>query len=81
MEQQRSRAQHLAEGVRLWLGRFLWAGISHGDMKAQNILVTDNDDICFIDLDNAGFSLRPRRAKEKNRKDRMRFERNWEQFR
>ncbi|WP_011589568.1 MULTISPECIES: lipopolysaccharide kinase InaA family protein [Alcanivorax] len=81
MEQQRSRAEHLAESVRLWLERFLWAGISHGDMKAQNILVNDNDDISFIDLDNASFSVRARRAKAKNRKDRMRFERNWEQFR
>jgi len=80
MEQQRSRAQGLAENVRRWLEHFLWAGISHGDMKAQNILVDEADRISFIDLDNAGFSVRPRQVQEKNQKDRERFEKNWEQF-
>ncbi|KZY37120.1 hypothetical protein A3754_00670 [Alcanivorax sp. HI0083] len=80
MEQQRSRAQGLAENVRRWLEHFLWAGISHGDMKAQNILVDEADRISFIDLDGAGFSSRARWAQVKNQKDKLRFEKNWEQF-
>lgn len=81
MEQQRNRAQRLAVDVRLWLDRFLWAGISHGDMKAQNILVDEADKLSFIDLDGAGFSPRGRWAQVKNQKDKLRFEKNWEQFR
>lgn len=80
MEEERPRAESLAEGVRQWLLRFQWAGISHGDMKAQNILVNEKNTVSFIDLDGAGFSSLPVIIEARSRKDRQRFERNWVQF-
>lgn len=80
MEQERQRAEFLADSVRWWLGSFQWAGISHGDMKAQNILVNETTGVSFIDLDGAGFSSMPSIIDARNRKDRKRFEKNWVQF-
>lgn len=80
MEQQRQRALQVAEQVRAWLQRLGWAGLYHGDMKAQNILVGAQDELYFIDLDGAQSHRWQWQAQRLNRKDQARFERNWEQF-
>lgn len=80
METDRDRAAIIAEEVRDWLALLQWAGLSHGDMKAQNILVNDRNDMCFIDLDAGSVSGRNILRGDRSKKDRARFERNWEQF-
>ncbi len=51
------------------------AGISHGDFKASNLLVTENG-IALIDLDSVR-ECSPKRAAVLLRKDRRRFLENW----
>ena len=80
MEKERPRAECLAGSVRQWLAHFQWAGISHGDMKAQNILASETGVVSFIDLDGAAHSFVPGIINARNRKDRERFEKNWRQF-
>ena len=55
-------------------------GFWHGDAKAQNILVDDQDRVHFIDLDGAGFSGVSRRRARQQARDLKRFKRNWIQF-
>lgn len=80
MEKDVSRAEQVAPEAVLWLERLHRAGFWHGDTKAQNVLVSDDDHACWIDLDGAGFSrcgwLRKRRAC----KELLRFQENWSQF-
>ena len=49
----------------------------HGDMKANNILVSDTGDISFIDLDAVEFLLSPSVWRSRREKDRGRFMANW----
>lgn len=81
METHRNNASIVADKVREWLALFQWAGLSHGDMKAQNILVSAGGEICFIDLDAASVRDGGLLGQGGNKKDRLRFEKNWEQFR
>lgn len=55
------------------------ANLWHGDVKAQNILVSASQ-AYWIDLDAAGWSKRNATALRKHRRDVQRFARNWEQF-
>lgn len=80
MEQQRERANKLAREVREWLLLWKWAGIRHGDMKAQNILVNEFDELCFIDLDASSYGSVSMLTSMWSKKDSDRFEKNWEQF-
>ena len=80
MEEQRERARRVAPHVELWLKRLGETGFWHGDAKAQNILVDDQDRVHFIDLDGAGFSGVSRRRARKQARDLKRFKRNWAQF-
>lgn len=49
----------------------------HGDLKANNILVSETGDISFIDLDAVEFLLSPSALQGKREKDRRRFMANW----
>lgn len=49
----------------------------HGDLKANNILVTADGDISFIDLDGAEFLLPLSRWTSLREKDEARFRANW----
>lgn len=80
MEEQRERARRVAPHVELWLKRLGETGFWHGDAKAQNILVDDQDRVHFIDLDGAGFSGVGRRRARRQARDLKRFKRNWIQF-
>ena len=80
MEEQRERARRVAPTVELWLRRLGETGFWHGDAKAQNILVDDQDRVHFIDLDGAGFSGVSRRRARQQARDLKRFKRNWIQF-
>ncbi|GAA5131198.1 phosphotransferase [Alloalcanivorax gelatiniphagus] len=81
METDRERARRVAPVVERWLARLGDTGFWHGDAKAQNILVDDQDQPVFIDLDGAGFSALPARRRQRAARDLARFERNWSQFR
>lgn len=80
MEEQRGRARRVAPSVALWLHRLHETGFWHGDAKAQNILVDNRGGIHFIDLDGAGFSRSMWRRSLNGKRDRRRFQANWEQF-
>jgi tRNA A-37 threonylcarbamoyl transferase component Bud32 len=80
MEEQRERARRVAPHVELWLKRLGETGFWHGDAKAQNILVDGQDRVHFIDLDGAGFSRSMWRRSLSGKRDRRRFQLNWEQF-
>ena len=80
MEEQRERARRIAPSVELWLKRLGDTGFWHGDAKAQNILVDDQDRVHFIDLDGAGFSGASHRRSRLQARDLKRFKRNWIQF-
>ncbi|MCK0153643.1 hypothetical protein MWU49_08015 [Alcanivorax sp. S6407] len=80
MESDRERAKECADTVRQWLRHFHWAGLRHGDLKAQNILVNEQNAITFIDLDAANFTSLNRRADAWHQREVQRFEKNWEQF-
>lgn len=80
MEEQRERARRVAPSVELWLKRLGETGFWHGDAKAQNILVDDQDRVHFIDLDGAGFSGASHRRARQQARDLKRFKRNWIQF-
>jgi len=49
----------------------------HGDLKANNILVSETGDISFIDLDAVEFLLSPSALRTRREKDRNRFMANW----
>jgi tRNA A-37 threonylcarbamoyl transferase component Bud32 len=49
----------------------------HGDLKANNILVSESGDISFIDLDAVEFLLSPSALRSRREKDRHRFMANW----
>lgn len=80
MEEQRERARRVAPTVERWLKRLGETGFWHGDAKAQNILVDEQDRVHFIDLDGAGFSGDSRRRARQQARDLKRFKRNWIQF-
>lgn len=50
--------------------------ISHGDMKATNFIVNDNE-VFVIDFDAMKMHEDEKTWKEANRKDRLRFRKNW----
>lgn len=50
--------------------------ISHGDMKASNLLVDEHNQLWLIDLD-AMRQLKPQRAEKMHQRDRQRFLANW----
>lgn len=80
LQQQRDRAEDLAGGIWHWIGLIGMAGFWHGDMKAQNILVSE-DGAWFVDLDAAGWSACRYKAMRRHRRDVRRFRKNWTQFR
>jgi tRNA A-37 threonylcarbamoyl transferase component Bud32 len=49
----------------------------HGDLKANNLLLSDTGEVSFIDLDAALFLVPETRWKSLHAKDRMRFHANW----
>jgi tRNA A-37 threonylcarbamoyl transferase component Bud32 len=49
----------------------------HGDLKANNVLVSDSGEISFIDLDAAAFLLPETTWRGLRDKDRQRFMANW----
>jgi tRNA A-37 threonylcarbamoyl transferase component Bud32 len=51
----------------------------HGDLKANNLLVSASGDVSFIDLDAAEFLLSESAWKTRREKDRLRFMSNWKQ--
>jgi tRNA A-37 threonylcarbamoyl transferase component Bud32 len=51
----------------------------HGDLKANNVLVSDDGDISLIDLDSAAFLLPESAWRKLREKDRLRFMANWKQ--
>ena len=53
--------------------------IAHGDLKATNIIVSDEDEISFIDLDATRFDLRGPAWQKARTYDRTRFLRNWKE--
>jgi tRNA A-37 threonylcarbamoyl transferase component Bud32 len=53
--------------------------IAHGDLKANNIIVSDEDEISFIDLDATRFYLHGSAWQKARTYDRTRFLRNWKE--
>lgn len=53
----------------------------HGDLKANNVLVSDDGNVSFIDLDAAAFLLPESTWLKLREKDRLRFMANWKQHR
>lgn len=53
--------------------------IAHGDLKATNIIVSDLDEISFIDLDATRFYLRGSAWQKDRSYDCTRFLRNWKE--
>jgi tRNA A-37 threonylcarbamoyl transferase component Bud32 len=49
----------------------------HGDLKANNLLVSESGEVSFIDLDAAEFLLPKATWKARREKDRLRFMANW----
>lgn len=49
----------------------------HGDLKANNLLVSESGEVSFIDLDAAAFLLPEATWKARREKDRLRFMANW----
>ncbi len=49
----------------------------HGDLKANNLLVSESGEVSFIDLDAASFLLPETSWKSLHEKDRTRFHANW----
>lgn len=49
----------------------------HGDLKANNLLVSESGEVSFIDLDAADFLLPEVTWKARREKDRRRFMANW----
>lgn len=79
MKQDSDYAEAIWPQVLRWLTLFGEAGVWHGDMKAQNILLPEGQP-WFIDLDAAGWSRFGFRSRRRNRRDRKRFEKNRIQF-
>lgn len=52
----------------------------HGDLKENNIIVSPEGTISFIDLDGASFLLPQNIWREQREKDRLRFIKNWNAF-
>ncbi|YCM46038.1 lipopolysaccharide kinase InaA family protein [Verrucomicrobiaceae bacterium 227] len=52
--------------------------IAHGDLKASNILVSEQDQISFIDLDATRFLLSGKDWEQAHQADLQRFRRNWD---
>lgn len=49
----------------------------HGDLKANNLLLSDSGEVSFIDLDAASFLIPEATWKSLREKDRKRFHANW----
>jgi hypothetical protein len=49
----------------------------HGDLKANNLLISESGEVSFIDLDAAEFLLPEATWKVRREKDRLRFMANW----
>ncbi|HEX19889.1 MAG TPA: hypothetical protein ENG78_03610 [Acidiferrobacteraceae bacterium] len=72
----RDKKSQLADKIRIMFSRLNELNISHGDMKASNIII-NNDEPCLMDLD----SMRKHRLnyilQRRQQKDRARFLKNW----
>lgn len=77
---ERDRAELFAPGIWRWIALIGMAGFWHGDMKAQNILLSE-DGPWFVDLDAAGWSACRYRSRRRHLRDVRRFRHNWVQFR
>lgn len=69
--------ERFVDGITRVFSIMLAHRVSHGDMKATNILVGNNG-IVLLDLDAAKAHKTPSRAARAYRRDRSRFLRNWD---
>ncbi len=69
-------ADHVIGGIKRIFSNMLAHHVSHGDMKAANLLVT-NKQVVLLDLDAAKEHKTVSRAARAYRRDRSRFLRNW----
>ncbi len=69
-------ADHIIGGIKRIFSIMLAHRVSHGDMKAANLLVT-NKQVVLLDLDAAKEHKTGSRAARAYRRDRSRFLRNW----
>jgi len=79
LEYHRQEGNRIRPALEQDLARMGQAQLWHGDVKAQNILVAGEHTV-WIDLDSAGWSRWPARARRHHRKDVLRFAHNWTQF-
>ncbi len=66
-----------ATSLRRSFARFAEHHVVHGDLKANNLLVSDSGEVSFIDLDAAAFQLAGSEWESLHDKDRRRFHANW----
>ncbi|MDG1906299.1 MAG: lipopolysaccharide kinase InaA family protein [Arenicella sp.] len=74
---ERAEQDQVVVAIRDMFERFEAFSLSHGDMKATNLL-WDGKNIALIDLDAAHQHTAKKSWKKANRKDRRRFLKNWQ---
>jgi len=73
------RRLKVAAGLKDAFGKMARHRAIHGDLKENNIIISPDGGISFIDLDGARFLLPEDRWKKLRRKDRDRFFKNWKE--
>lgn len=72
------RLESMAEQLRGIFERMATYRISHGDLKASNVLVAENDSVSLVDLDATEFLSSPRDWPCHRRRDASIFLENWD---
>jgi hypothetical protein len=68
---------HAADSLRRSFALMAKHRAVHGDLKANNLLVSESGEVSFIDLDASDFLLPEATWKVRREKDRQRFMANW----
>ncbi len=74
----RQRLDRMADQLRASFSRMAEYHISHGDLKANNIIVAEDDSISFIDLDAVSILTPPGKWKSLQQRDTRIFSGNWD---
>lgn len=77
IEQNRKQASTLKDKAEFWLNAMHQQNIWHGDTKAYNAMIDEQQQVWWIDLDAAGYSAIKNKAQPHIKRDQARWNKNW----
>lgn len=77
IEQNREQASTLKDKAEFWLNAMHQQNIWHGDTKAYNAMIDEQQQVWWIDLDAAGYSAIKNKAQPHIKRDQARWNKNW----